>query len=174
MTTELIVPATTTPTTALPEHWLAQVNSNLLTGENVLSSVEVDLDARLRFTKGIIVVTEKRLLARAPGETEWKHWSYRPGLRLAHHDHAGVGHLELFDDHGRLASWRFTLGQNLHAIRVLEQFVERLDSHLTGQPVLVAEQEVCPSCKAPLEPDQEECPVCADRKSTRLNSSHWE
>lgn len=161
MTTELIVPATTTPTTALPEHWLAQVNSNLLTGENVLSSVEVDLDARLRFTKGIIVVTEKRLLARAPGETEWKHWSYRPGLRLAHHDHAGVGHLELFDDHGRLASWRFTLGQNLHAIRVLEQFVERLDSHLTGQPVLVAEQEVCPSCKAPLEPDQEECPVCA-------------
>lgn len=161
MTTELIVPATTTPATALPEHWLAQVNSNLLTGENVLSSVEVDLDARLRFTKGIIVVTEKRLLARAPGETEWKHWSYRPGLRLAHHDHAGVGHLELFDDHGRLASWRFTLGQNLHAIRVLEQFVERLDSHLTGQPVLVAEQEVCPSCKAPLEPDQEECPVCA-------------
>lgn len=161
MTTELIVPATTTPTTALPEHWLAQVNSNLLTGENVLSSVEVDLDARLRFTKGIIVVTEKRLLARAPGETEWKHWSYRPGLRLAHHDHAGVGHLELFDDHGRLASWRFTLGQNLHAIRVLEQFVERLDSHLTGQPVLVAEQEVCPSCKAPLEPEQEECPVCA-------------
>ncbi|WP_312440346.1 ABC transporter ATP-binding protein [Janthinobacterium sp.] len=161
MTTELIVPATTTPPTALPEHWLAQVNSNLLTGENVLSSVEVDLDARLRFTKGIIVVTEKRLLARAPGETEWKHWSYRPGLRLAHHDHAGVGHLELFDDHGRLASWRFTLGQNLHAIRVLEQFVERLDSHLTGQPVLVAEQEVCPSCKAPLEPEQEECPVCA-------------
>ncbi|MGK5024185.1 ABC transporter ATP-binding protein [Janthinobacterium sp. RB2R34] len=161
MTTELIVPALPTPATTLPEQWLAQVEKNLLTGENVLSSVEVDLDARLRFTKGIIVVTEKRLLARAPGETEWKHWSYRPGLRLAHHDHAGVGHLELFDDHGRLASWRFTLGQNLHAMRVLEQFVERLDSHLTGQPVLAAEQEVCPSCKAPLEPDQEECPVCA-------------
>lgn len=161
MTTELIVPAVPTPATTLPDHWLAQVEKNLLSGENVLSSVEVDLDARLRFTKGIIVVTEKRLLARAPGETEWKHWSYRPGLRLAHHDHAGVGHLELFDDHGRLASWRFTLGQNLHAIRVLEQFVERLDSHLTGQPILAAEQEVCPSCKAPLEPDQEECPICA-------------
>lgn len=161
MTTELIVPAVLTPATTLPAHWLAQLEKNLLTGENVLSSVEVDLDARLRFTKGIIVVTEKRLLARAPGETTWQHWSYRPGLRLAHHDHAGVGHLELFDDHGRLAAWRFTLGQNLHAIRVLEQFVERLDSHLTGQPVLAAEQEVCPSCKAPLAPDQEECPICA-------------
>ncbi|MCC7682844.1 ATP-binding cassette domain-containing protein [Janthinobacterium sp. FW305-128] len=109
----------------------------------------------------MIVVTEKRLLARSPGDTTWKSWSFRHGLRLTHHDHAGVGHLELFDDHGRLASWRFTLGQNLHAIRVLEQFVERLDSHLTGQPVLEAEQEVCPSCKAPLEPEQEECPICA-------------
>ena len=161
MTTELSVPATTIPLTSLPEHWLAEVESKLSPGENVLSSVEVDLDARLRFKKGIIVVTEKRLLARSPGESEWKSWSFRPGLRLVHHDHAGVGHLELFDDHGRLASWRFTLGQNLHAIRVLEQFVERLDSHLTGQPVLAAEQEVCPSCKAPLEPEQEECPICA-------------
>ena len=161
MTTELSVPATTIPLTSLPEHWLAEVENKLSPGENVLSSVEVDLDARLRFTKGIIVVTEKRLLARSPGENAWKSWSFRPGLRLTHHDHAGVGHLELFDDHGRLASWRFTLGQNLHAIRVLEQFVERLDSHLTGQPVLEAEQEVCPSCKAPLEPEQEECPICA-------------
>jgi len=161
MTTELSVPATTIPLTSLPEHWLAEVESNLSPGENVLSSVEVDLDARLRFTKGIIVVTEKRLLARSPGDTTWKSWSFRHGLRLTHHDHAGVGHLELFDDRGRLASWRFTLGQNLHAIRVLEQFVERLDSHLTGQPVLEAEQEVCPSCKAPLEPEQEECPICA-------------
>ena len=161
MTTELNVPATTIPLTSLPEHWLAEVESKLSPGENVLSSVEVDLDARLRFTKGIIVVTEKRLLARSPGDTDWKSWSFRPGLHLTHHDHAGVGHLELFDDHGRLASWRFTLGQNLHAIRVLEQFVERLDSHLTGQPVLQAEQEVCPSCKAPLEPEQEECPICA-------------
>ena len=165
MTTETSVPATTIPLTSLPapvaEAWLAEVESKLSPGENVLSSVEVDLDARLRFTKGIIVVTEKRLLARSPGDSDWKSWSFRPGLRLAHHDHAGVGHLELFDDHGRLAAWRFTLGQNLHAIRVLEQFVERLDSHLTGQPVLQAEQEVCPSCKAPLEPEQEECPICA-------------
>src|SRR5450830_400392 len=150
MTTELSVPATTIPLTSLPapvaEAWLAEVESKLSPGENVLSSVEVDLDARLRFTKGIIVVTEKRLLARSPGDTDWKSWSFRPGPRLTHHDHAGVGHLELFDDHGRLAAWRFTLGQNLHAIRVLEQFVERLDSHLTGQPVLEAEQEECPIC----------------------------
>jgi ATP-binding cassette subfamily B protein len=43
---------------------------------------------------------------------------------------------------------------------LLEQFVERLDSH-DGPARAGAEQEVCPSCKAPLEPEQEECPICA-------------
>ncbi|MES2316706.1 MAG: ABC transporter ATP-binding protein [Pseudomonadota bacterium] len=122
--------------------------------------MEVDLDARLRFKKGILVVTGSRLLARAPGESTWRHWSYRPGLKLTHHDHAGVGHLELVDEQGRLANWRFTLGQNLHAIRLLDQFREQLESHVSGQPVRALEQNICPSCKAPLEPDQDECPIC--------------
>ena len=50
------------------------------------------------------------------------------GVRMRGHDHAGVGHLELFDEHGRLAAWRFTLGQNLHAIRLTEQFTPLLDT----------------------------------------------
>ncbi|SHM35817.1 ATP-binding cassette, subfamily B [Duganella sacchari] len=79
---------------------------------------------------------------------------------LKHHDHAGVGHLELMNKQGRLAAWRFTLGQNLAAIRLIEQFDAHLDSHSTGQPVVQEEKNICPSCKAPLEPDQEECPVC--------------
>ncbi|MET3131733.1 ATP-binding cassette subfamily B protein [Oxalobacteraceae bacterium GrIS 1.11] len=159
MTAEQLIPATAPPV-SLPAHWQIEVEKKIASGENVLSSVEVDLDARLRFTKGIIIVTEHRLLARAPGDAVWRDWSYRPGLRLNHHDHAGVGHLELFDEQGRLASWRFTLGQNLHAVRLLEQFREQLDSHLSGRPARVAEQDICPSCKAPLAPEQDECPIC--------------
>jgi ATP-binding cassette subfamily B protein len=160
MTTEQLVSPGAEAIHPLPPHWQAELDKNLASGENVLSSVEVDLDSRLRFTKGIIVVTERRLLSRLPGESDWRTWSYRPGLRLQHHDHAGVGHLELLDEQGRLAAWRFTLGQNLHAIRTMEQFRERLESHLTGQPVHVVEENICPSCKAPLEPDQDECPIC--------------
>ena len=155
MTTEQL-----TASILLPDHWLAEAQSKLASGENVLASVEVDLDARLRFTRGIVLVTERRLLARAPGESEWHSWPYRAGLVLQHHDHAGVGHLQLLDEHALLAEWRFTLGQNLQAIRVLDGFNEQLHSHVSGQPVAVPEQEVCPSCKAPLEPDQEECPIC--------------
>jgi ATP-binding cassette subfamily B protein len=162
MTTQQLVSPTVIPLAAglLPARWQPDVEKNLLPGENVLSSVEVDLDAKLRFIKGLVVVTDRRLLARAPGETEWREWAYRPGLQLKHHDHAGVGHLELVDQHGLLAAWRFTLGQNLHAIRVLDQFREQLDSHVSGRALQKAEQNVCPSCKAPLEPDQEECPIC--------------
>ncbi|MDL2355995.1 MAG: ABC transporter ATP-binding protein [Pseudomonadota bacterium] len=166
MTSQQLVSPTTPASTAtlaasfLPERWQADVQKKLLPGENVLGSVEVDLDAKLRFTKGILVVTATRLVARAPGEADWREWTYRPGLQLKHHDHAGVGHLELLDHHGRLAAWRFTLGQNLQAIRVLDAFREQQHSHVSGEPVQPAEQNVCPSCKAPLEPDQEECPIC--------------
>ncbi|MFA9217168.1 MAG: ABC transporter transmembrane domain-containing protein, partial [Sphingomonadaceae bacterium] len=81
-------------------------------------------------------------------------------MRLQHHDHAGVGHLELVNDAGRLAAWRFTLGQNLHAIRLVEQFDAHRDSHASGVPVVREDKNICPSCKAPLEPEQEECPIC--------------
>ncbi|MDB5952472.1 MAG: transporter, partial [Massilia sp.] len=162
MTTQQFVPPSAVAIAAsfLPDHWQAGVEKKLLPGENVLSSVEVDLDAKLRFTKGILVVTDRRLIARAPGESAWRDWTYQPGLQLKHHDHAGVGHLELIDGQGRLAAWRFTLGQNLQAIRVLDAFREQLDSHVSGRQVAKAELNVCPSCKAPLEPDQEECPIC--------------
>jgi ATP-binding cassette, subfamily B, bacterial len=148
------------PTVFIAETWQAEVEQKLSQGENVLSSVEVDLDQRLRFNKGVIAVTERRLLTRAPGETQWRDWFYRAGLELKHHDHAGVGHIELFDQHARLGAWRFTLGQNLHAIRVIDSFREQLHSHVSGEPVCAPEQNICPSCKAPLEPDQEECPIC--------------
>src|SRR4051812_465827 len=162
MTTQQLVPSAPLAATAsfLPEQWQADVEKKLAPGENVLSSLEVDLDAKLRFTKGILVVTNLRLITRTPGETAWRDWPYRAGLALRHHDHAGVGHLELVDANGLLAAWRFTLRQNLQAIRLVDQFHDQLESHLTGAAIQAPEQHTCPSCKAPLEADQEECPIC--------------
>ncbi|MCH8620651.1 ABC transporter ATP-binding protein [Undibacterium sp. TS12] len=145
---------------SLPIIWQTELSKQIAKGENVLTALEVDLDGKLRFRKGLLAVSDRRLLSKGPDDTEWKIWEFRQGLQLSHHDHAGVGHLELVDEQGLLASWRFTLGQNLHAIRLLDQFKEQLQSHLTGMPVVRAEQNVCPSCKAVLEPDQDECPVC--------------
>jgi ATP-binding cassette subfamily B protein len=145
----------------LPQSWKDIVANQLTSGENALTALEVDLDEKLNFRKGIVVATESRIFTQAPGETEWKSWDYRADLVLKHHDHAGIGHLELTDIHGLLASWRFTLTQNLLATRFVDQFNLYQNSQISGEPVVEADQLICPSCKAPLEPDQDECPICA-------------
>ncbi|OGB29919.1 MAG: ABC transporter [Burkholderiales bacterium RIFCSPLOWO2_12_FULL_61_40] len=122
--------------------------------------MEVDLDTRLHFVKGVIVVTNERLLSCAEGQSTWQQWAYQKGMALHHHDHAGVGHLDLLDEHGLQATWRFTLGQNLHAIRLVDHFGAQLQSHVSGRPLAPALKNSCPTCKAALEPEQEECPIC--------------
>jgi len=108
-----------------------------------------------------VVVTDRRLLALSPGETAWQDWPYRAGLALHHHDHAGVGHLELTDVQGLLTAWRFTLGQNLNAVRMFDSFNEQRDSVVSGRAVAAPEQSTCPSCKGTLASDDAECAVCA-------------
>ena len=137
----------------------AQVQTQLQADENVSALLPVDLDNKLCFVPGLVLVTNRRLLSRAP-DGSWQAWPYRPGLALKHHDHAGVGHLALNDAQGRLVAWCFTLGHNLQAIRLLDQFHIYAQSAVTGLPPALLEGRRCPSCKAPLAPDQDECPIC--------------
>ncbi|MDP3652618.1 MAG: ABC transporter ATP-binding protein [Rhodoferax sp.] len=140
--------------------WRDQVQAQLHPHENVLATLEVDLDTRLHFVKGVVVVTNARLLSRVEGQSTWQQWAYQKGMALHHHDHAGVGHLDLLDDQGLQATWRFTLGQNLQAIRLVDHFGAQLESHVSGRPLVQALKNICPTCKATLEPEQEECPIC--------------
>ena len=121
---------------ALPDRWSAEVEPQLAADEKIQAWLEIDLDARLNFAAGLVIVTDRRLLARAPGAGGWQEWSLRAGLALNHHDHAGVGALELVDENGRLANWRYTLARNLAALRVLNEFDLHRDSIVSGQPVL--------------------------------------
>lgn len=151
--------------------WCDAVERQLHSGENVLAALEVDLDSRLHFVSGLLLVTNLRVVTCAAHGSAWQSWTYASDLQLHHHDHAGVGHLRLLDTQGLLCSWRFTLRQNLHALRLLDQFVAQRDCVATGQPVQQALTLCCPSCKAPLEPDQEECPVCT--KVVHTPPSTW-
>ncbi len=151
--------------------WREATQSQLRPHENVLAALEVDLDANLHFVPSLVVITNQRLLSRAAGASVWQEWAFREGLELRHHDHAGVGHLNLVDTKGLLANWRFTLGQNLHAIRLVKQFQAQLDSYVSGKPLAQVLQNICPTCKAPLEPDQDECPICT--KVVHTPPSTW-
>jgi ATP-binding cassette subfamily B protein len=46
-----------------------------------------------------------------------------------------------------------------------------LGARLSGQPVPPPDEAVCPTCKAPLAPDQEECPLCS--RELREAPSTW-
>ncbi len=111
-----------------------ELQAELAPGENVLAALSVDLDEGLRFDRGTLALTERRLLAREPGAKSWQAWPLEPGLVLRHADHAGVGSLELCDSRSRLARWRFTLGANTQALKLLKVF-ERQQARLAGRPV---------------------------------------
>jgi ATP-binding cassette subfamily B protein len=147
--------------TVLPsEPWRAGAIARLAAGETLEAGLEVDLDPELRYAGGLLAVTDRRLMALSPGQTEWQEWPYRPGLQLVHHDHAGVGSLELHDETARLGVWRYTIAHDPAALRLVDAFGRQLESHLTGRPVERPEEDVCPKCGAPLD-GEEECPVCA-------------
>ena len=111
----------------------AQVRAELAADENVLAALAVDLDDGLRFAPGAaLVLTERRLLARPAGATRWQAWALVKQLQLRHGDHAGVGQLELCDAHARLARWRYTLGVDPQALKLLAAF-ERQQARLAGQ-----------------------------------------
>jgi ATP-binding cassette subfamily B protein len=55
------------------------------------------------------------------------------GLVLRHHDHAGVGHLDLCDEQKMLASWCYTLNRSAAANRLITQFEHVQGSHTTGE-----------------------------------------
>ncbi len=123
--------------------------------------LEVDLDATLRFSSGLLVVTNRRLIARLADNPELQSWPYREGLELRHYDHAGVGALEICDAASRLAVCRYTLTHNVAALRLIHQFELQRDAHFAGRGSVTADEAICPSCKMPLPPDEDECPICA-------------
>jgi ATP-binding cassette subfamily B protein len=133
----------------------------------VLASFQVDLDARLHFGAGQLVLGSRALHAREDGDSDWRRWALQPGLALRLSDHAGVGLLELHDSQALLAVWHFTLGLHVQAARLVEQF-ERQIVALGPQPVVAAAEEVstCPICSSPMPPDSEECAVCARELQT--------
>ena len=140
----------------LPDRWATEITPMLATGETTQAWLEIDLDHRLKFASGMVLLTNRRLLARSPDDTGWQEWPLQAGLKLQHHDHAGVGSLELVNGQGKLATWRYTLARNLAALRVISEFELHRDSAVSGQPVVRSTEDCCPKCKAPLPRRSEE------------------
>jgi len=165
-------PAISSP--PVPSAWKRQVESQLADGENVLAWLETDLDDRLHFSSGFVVVTTKRLLAREGGSAIWHEWPYRISLRLERHDHSGVGALDLLDEEALLARWRYTLAHDMPAGRLVERFTQQF--HVRSEDSLaLPELAQCPKCERvldmPLLPGEEECAAC--KRDMSIPPSTW-
>ena len=145
----------------LPAAWVAPLEQQLTRDEKVLAALEIDLDAGLRFSSGIVVVTSDRLLVMSADDQQWRSWTYRPGLSLSRRDHSGVGSLELCDRESRLGHWRYTLGADVAAGRLVDHFARQLAFRVTGEMPPASPQALCPKCETPLLAGQEECPACS-------------
>ena len=154
----------------------AELRAQLATQENVQAALAVDLCGALRFGSGLVALTSERLLARAPGESAWQSWPLRPGMVLRMLDHGGVGTLELHDARQRLQLWRFTLGAQAQALRLVQRFEQQLERLGNASAALVLPEDealcpACPVCHAPLPPDSEDCPACA--RAQQPPTSTW-
>ncbi|MFG6489936.1 ABC transporter ATP-binding protein [Roseateles sp. BYS78W] len=118
----------------------AALHGRLLAGENVVATLEVDLDAHGHFGQGLIALTNAHLLAFEPASGSWSDFPLAPGLALKLSDHGGLAFLELFDTEKRLARWRFTLAGNPAAVKLVDAF-EREQQRRAGEPVRVDEEE---------------------------------
>ena len=129
--------------------------------ENALAHLPVDLDEGLSFGSGHLLLTTQRLLARLPGASDWVAYPLAAGHSLHHHDHAGVGTLELHSATERLARWRFTLGVNVQALRFVKRFEQVQVALQSGHTAEGEDPTRCPSCHAPLPDDSDECALCS-------------
>src|SRR5262245_2637068 len=117
----------TSPVSAVPgllPDWPKALPDRLDSKENVLATLEVDIDPAMNFRTGALALTDRRLLA-WDDTGRWSEWRLADGLLLRHGDHAGVGTLELQDGARRLALWRFTLAQQRAVLAFVARF-ERL------------------------------------------------
>ncbi|RZJ12629.1 MAG: ABC transporter ATP-binding protein [Rubrivivax sp.] len=119
---------------------MAALQGRLLSGENVVATLEVDLDAHGRFAEGLLALTNAHLLAFEPASNSWHDHALAAGQTLKLSDHGGLAFLELFDAERRLARWRFTLAINPAAVRFVDAF-EREVQRLSGiEPPVTADE----------------------------------
>ena len=155
------IPSPQAATTVVPEPWRVEISSATTAGETVAACLELDLNHQLRFEPGIVVLTGKRLLAKAPGEKQWRSWEFHPGLVLAHRDHAGVGTMDLCDANGLLARWHHTLGSETALRRFMDQFQERVAALTENRAAAPTTAATCPICETAIPEGMNECPACA-------------
>jgi ATP-binding cassette subfamily B protein len=126
----------------LPPEWQTTVAKRLEPGEEALAWFEPDLDAGLRYDPGLIVLTDRRLLAAEVGGERWQVWPLAVGTSLRNVEQGSAGTLELVGPDSRLARWQYTAGRAAAARRL----TQRLADLQAGGDAPAGPVAFCPGC----------------------------
>ena len=108
------------------------VQAVLAPGETLRAVFQPDLDDRLQFCEGMVVLTDRRLLARQGAEL--RAWPLDQVTRLQARDRGGLGTLEAFGPNARLHCWYHTVGRASAARDLADAFDRIAVDHGLGQP----------------------------------------
>src|SRR5215470_17735026 len=126
----------------LPPEWQAAVAKRLEPGEEPLAWFEPDLDDALRYARGLVVLTDRRLLASEVGGERWRVWPLAVCMSLRNIEQGSAGTLELVGTDSRLARWQYTAGRAAAARRL----TQRLADLQAGGDARAGPVAFCPSC----------------------------
>jgi ATP-binding cassette, subfamily B, bacterial len=157
----------------LPNDLRCAAEAHLAAGESPLAWLELDLDTRLHYASGLLVLTPTRLLDVGPvraveGEhsssvppVEVRSWPLDATSALRVRDQNSASRLELLSPTGLVCHWRFTTGRSSLAHKLASRFERyRQGELLGGDETGEAPTTVCPSCGAVLAAGQAKCPDC--------------
>jgi ATP-binding cassette, subfamily B, bacterial len=146
----------------LPDELRCAAEAHLAAGEAPLAWLELDLDTRLHYARGLLVLTPTRLLdIGLTVDTQVRSWPLDAQSALRVKDQNSAGRLELLSSTGLVCHWRFTTGRSSLAHRLANRFERyRLGELSGGDETGDAPTIVCPSCGAVLAIGQAKCPDC--------------
>lgn len=179
-----VEPAISEPYT-IPSIWRQQLESQLTPGESAIASFEPDLDANLRFSQGLVVLTDRRVLSMTLGQNvagtaeqrpHWQFWYLRDVANLRHRESSGMGTLELIGHNALEATWQFTAAKTSAANQLLQAFQRATsgpEKKSKSSPQTEATVSICPSCGATIEPPSTVCEACTPTASPPPVRSLW-
>jgi ATP-binding cassette, subfamily B, bacterial len=170
----------------LPEAWQRSLQPQLAADEQPIAWFDPDLNSRLHFADGIVVLTNQRILSGTGPEAAeskhsragsiaatWESWPLESVASIRSREQAGLGTMELLGQSSLLGSWRFTAARSAQSTQFVQRFVEYRAEKANLNSSKKAVASVCLSCGATLEPGQTVCPACNPVASPPPVRSLW-
>jgi ATP-binding cassette, subfamily B, bacterial len=165
------------PTNAvvLPPHLQAECLPLLRENESILCYITPNLDSKLQFGEGLVVLTSSSLLGRQPvsssePDPKLKRWELNEIQDIKKLDRSGLGILEVLGRDKLLQSWLYTAGKNSECGLLISLFKQ---TQAGANASSESSPSICPSCGGTMAVGQSLCVNCAPTAVPETSRSLW-